>query len=84
MTDFDDRDLTGASFERVSLQGANFTQLYLNVAWVGRSIPGNSAPWRQLGLPWDEAPRWSLHRAQRGMGARLYAERELSSLERED
>jgi hypothetical protein len=32
MTDFREQDLTGARFERVSLRGATFTQVYLNDA----------------------------------------------------
>ncbi len=31
---------------------------FASAAWVGRMILGNSSPWHQLDLPWDEAPGW--------------------------
>jgi hypothetical protein len=31
---------------------------FAGAAWVGRMILGNSSPWHQLDLPWDEAPGW--------------------------
>lgn len=31
---------------------------FASAAWVGRMILGNTSPWHQLDLPWDEAPGW--------------------------
>ncbi len=31
---------------------------FARAAWVGRMILGNTSPWHQLDLPWDEAPGW--------------------------
>lgn len=31
---------------------------FASAAWVGRMVLGNTSPWHQLDLPWDEAPGW--------------------------
>ncbi len=31
---------------------------FASAAWVGRMILGNTSPWHELDLPWDEAPGW--------------------------
>jgi hypothetical protein len=31
---------------------------FASAAWVSRLILGNSSPWHELDLPWDEAPGW--------------------------
>jgi hypothetical protein len=31
---------------------------FASAAWVGRMMLGDTSPWHQLDLPWDEAPGW--------------------------
>jgi hypothetical protein len=31
---------------------------FASAAWVGRMILGNTSPWHELDLPWDDAPGW--------------------------
>ncbi len=31
---------------------------FASAAWVGRMVLGDTSPWHQLDLPWDEAPGW--------------------------
>ncbi len=80
MTEFREQDLTGARFERVSLRGATFSQVQLNDARMNRV--DFTAGWPQeenfplkecLGIILNE--EWE---------HRLYAERDLTALEKEN
>jgi uncharacterized protein YjbI with pentapeptide repeats len=66
---------------------------FASAAWVGRMILGNASPWHPLDLPWDEAPGWpraegfSFSECLRIVlneewEHRLYAERDLTALEK--
>jgi uncharacterized protein YjbI with pentapeptide repeats len=61
---------------------------FAGAAWVGRMVLGNPSPWHPLDLPWDEAPGWDGipwdREARPSLDEGLYAERDLTALEKEN
>jgi len=96
MTEFREQDLTGARFERVSLRGATFSQVQLNDARVNsvdiaplidavlnrREVTRAEPGWpRVANLPVKECLHIVLNKEWEH---RLFAERDLTTLEKED
>ncbi len=96
VTEFGEQDLTGARFERVSLRGATFSQVRLNDARVNsvdiaplidavlnrREVARAEPGWpRVANFPVKECLHIVLNKEWEH---RLFAERDLTTLEKED